>query len=68
MVGEYITIVFLCVCMLCMISVSVIHHYMNHQRDRHMAAHDSTLNQAAQLAVDLSDRTDKERPTYRYPY
>jgi len=33
-----------------------------------MAAHDSTLNQAAQLAVDLSDRTDKERPTYRYPY
>ncbi|WFD18138.1 hypothetical protein MCAP1_000350 [Malassezia caprae] len=67
-VGEYVTIVFLCVCALSIVAVSVIHHFMNYQRDRRMSAQDAALDDSGQLAMDLSDLTDKERPTYRYPY
>lgn len=46
--------------------ISAIHKLCNRQRDAKMASLDG-LDSDHQLQVDLSDLTDKERPTFRYP-
>lgn len=47
-------------------AISGIHTYWNWMRDAHMPDM-GDLDAEEQLQVDLSDLTDKERPTFRYP-
>ncbi|KAI3624621.1 hypothetical protein CBS14141_003049 [Malassezia furfur] len=47
--------------------LTAVHFTWNRQRDR-QASYADKLDQEEQLDVDLSDLTDKERPSYRYPY
>lgn len=47
--------------------LSCVHWVWNRQRDKR-AAETETLNHDQQLDTDLSDLTDKERASYRYPY
>ncbi|WFD25442.1 hypothetical protein MNAN1_000402 [Malassezia nana] len=65
-VGEAVMMAFLCVCLLLMVLISLVHYRMNLQKER--KALDYAADRATQLALDLSDLTDKERHTYRYPY
>lgn len=60
-------VVLLFITMLFIVSVSVIHWFMNREKDRKYPSHDMG-NMTLQMKLDLSDLTDKERPTYRYPY
>lgn len=60
-------IVLLFVTMFFIASVTVIHWFMNRAKERQQAL-SGTVETEHQLAVDLSDLTDKERPNYRYPY
>lgn len=61
-------IVLLFATMLFIASVSVIHWSMNRAKERQYSSHGLAVNMTQQLEMDLSDLTDKERPTYRYPY
>ena len=47
--------------------LTAVHFTWNRQRDR-QASYADKLDQEEQLDVDLSDLTDKERPSYRSPY
>lgn len=47
--------------------ISAIHKFWNRQRDAKMASIDG-IDSDHQLQIDLSDLTDKERPTFRYPH
>jgi len=61
-------VVLLFVTMLFIASVTVIHWYMNRAKEQQCLSRGQTMDMSRQLEMDLSDLTDKERPTYRYPY
>lgn len=48
------------------ILLTLVHYLWNRARDRHGA--NESVDQVKQLENDLSDLTDKERPTFRYPF
>lgn len=45
--------------------ISLVHSHWNRQKEAQYPHYDASS--PAQVEVDLSDLTDKERPTYRYP-
>ncbi|KAE8231546.1 hypothetical protein CF326_g3432 [Tilletia indica] len=54
------------VCLLCICGVGLIHFIWNKQRKQHLA--DSEYAEHTSAEEDLRDSTDREKPTFRYPY